>query len=174
MGILFLPIRFLVIFLVLLALGACFSFGSSDSAAWLILARNLVLLTASSYTLYFFCQKFRLTAPTRLEHRIITLLILFLLFDPQLPWWIFLVLGGATELLQRLIRTSSEPIFNPAALGGLALSFFGFAPSWWGVNYAPHFLLFGYDISIAMFLTLPFAGYVAYSYRKLAIVLAAL
>jgi len=169
-----LPIQTLVIFLISLTVGACLSQSGYDSQSWFILSRNFILLTISSFVLYFLCQKIGLTTPTRLEHRIITLLILFLLFDPQTPWWIFLFLGGTTELLQRLFRTPSGPLFNPVASSGLLFSFFNYVPSWWGVSYAPRLFLFENDVSIAMFLTLILGGYVAYRYRKLAIVLAAL
>lgn len=170
----FLPIRILALFLLLLTLGACFSLAELDSAIWFSLVRNLMLLAASSLSVFFILQKLSLASPTRIEHRVITYLILFLLFDPLLPWWFFLVLGTATELLQRLVRTSFGPLLNPVAFSGLLFGFIGYSPSWWGVSYAPRIALFENNISIAVFLTLLFAGYVAYRYRKLAAVLTAL
>lgn len=174
MKILLLPIRILIIFLILLALGACFSYALFDGTTWFILIRNAFLLIISSLSVFFVLQKLKLISPTRIEHRIITYLILFLLFDPLLSWWIFLLLGATTELLQRLIRTPSGPLLNPGAFSGLLFSFIGYAPSWWGVSYAPRIALLGNNISVAMFLTLLCAGYVAYRYRKLSIILTAL
>src|SRR3990167_7417720 len=98
----FLPIQTLVIFLISLTVGACLSQSGYDSQSWFILSRNFILLTISNFVLYF----------------------LFLLFDPQTPWWIFLFLGGTTELLQRLFRTPSGPLFNTVASSGLLFSFF--------------------------------------------------
>jgi Na+-translocating ferredoxin:NAD+ oxidoreductase RnfD subunit len=169
-----LPIHILIIFLGLLALGACFSLSGSQNTLWFTFIRNLFFLSASSYAIFFLLEKSRLALPSRLEHRAITILILFLLFDPLSPWWIFVALGILTELLQRLVRTKLGPLFNPVAASGLLLSIAGFAPSWWGVSFAPRFPVLGNDVSVAMILTLLCAGYVAYRYHKFPIAFAAL
>lgn len=165
-----LPIHLLIIFLILLAISAILTWSGFDGVAWLKHFRNFAALFLSGYILSLILKKSLHTDPSRLEHRIITLLILFLLFDSIFPWWIFFMLGALTEALQRLIRTRSGPILNPAALAAFIFGAAGYHPSWWGISFPPSIPIIQGGISIAMFLTLPFAGYVAYRYQKLPIV----
>ncbi len=170
-----LPINILVIFLQVLALWSSYAWSGTDVSSWAIQIRNLALLFTSGLLIRFLIVKgIDPQATFRLEHRIITTLILFLLFDSFSPWWVFFALGVVTEACQYFFRTTGGPLWNPAALGTLILSIFGFFPSWWGVNPAPRIPLFGEEISIIAFFTLACAGYVAYRYRKLAISVAAL
>lgn len=170
-----LPINILIIFLMLLAFAASFSWSGVDPSSWLIHGRNIALLVLTGFTTRFLIR--RLIDPNalfRLEHRIITVLILFLLFDPTSPWWIFPLVRLVTELAQYFIRTPDSPIFNPAALGAILVSFFGVLPSWWGTNQPPRFGLLGEEVSLFAFLTLLGAGYVIYRYRKLPLCITAL
>jgi Na+-translocating ferredoxin:NAD+ oxidoreductase RnfD subunit len=163
-----LPINILIFFLSFLALGACFSWSGSDLSSWFIHVRNFTLLVATGFVVRFLLRT--LIDPTiffRREHRLITVLILFLLFDPTSPWWVFPLVRLVTELAQYFLRTPGGPVFNPAAFGTILVSFFDILPSWWGVNQPPRFLLAGEEISIFAFFTLFGAGYVAYRYRKL-------
>lgn len=163
------PIRILVGYLSLLALFATFSWSAFSLADWAINLWHFLLLLAASSLVYWLILKFRLSRPTRWEHRVITILILFLLFDPLLPWWVFLLLGGVTELIQRIIRVPTGPLVNPAAMGAVVVSLLGYLPGWWGASFSPRLSLLPGGISIAMLLTLPLAGYVAWKYRKLLI-----
>lgn len=169
-----LPIHFLIIFLVLLALSAIFAGSGIESAAWLKYVRNFAALFLGGYALSLIFKKILHTTPSRLEHRIITALILFLLFDAVFPWWVFGILGALTEALQRFVRTSSGPIFNPAALAALIFAVAGYSPGWWGMSFLQSIPLIPGDPKIALLLTVPLAGYVAYRYRKLPIVFSCL
>ena len=172
---LLLPINILIILLSILVLGASFSWSQADGTPLVTHARNLVSLFLAGLVVRTLIQKFiDPVVSFRLEHRIITALILFLLFDPLLPWWIFPLLGIITEAGQYFFRVLSGPIFNPAAFGAIVLSLFGYLPAWWGVNFSPKFPLLGVDVSIAALFTLLLAGYVAHRYRKLPIAVSAL
>lgn len=168
------PMVTMVLFLVLLSLGASYSYAEIDVTLWGIQFFHLALLFGSSLLTFFVIRFLKPEAKLTINHRLITTLILFLLFDPVYSWWAFILLGIFTELGERLIRTVFGPLFNPAALGILILSFFGFSSTWWGTSFAPRFPLLDIDISIAILLILPLAGYVAYRYKKLKIILAAL
>lgn len=161
-----LPIRILVYILALLAIMASFSWNGTDPLSWLTSLRNFFLIFASGWLVTYILQKIDLATWSRAEHRIITALILFLLFDPLFSWWIFILLGVTTELLQRLLRVPGGPVFNPAALTAFVMSFFGFFPSWWGTNFSPRLPLIEEGISIAVLITLPLASYVVYKYKK--------
>lgn len=169
----FTPLLILIYFLILLSFGAIWSYAETDIRLWGIQFFHLALLFGTSVALYYLVRILDPGAKLTISHRIITTLILFLLFDPSSPWWTFVLLRIATEIAERFLRTLFGPVFNPAAFGLLLLSFLGFSSSWWGVSFAPRFPFLGVDISIALFLTLPFAGYVAYKYKKLEIVLTA-
>lgn len=170
-----LPINILIAFLSMLAFWAVFMWSGNDPASWMIHARNLAGLIIPGFIVRFLIRRFiDPNAFFRREHRIITVLILFLLFDPTSPWWYFPIVRTVTELAQYFLRTTGGPLFNPAALGTVIVSFFGLLPSWWGTNPAPRFPLFGEELSLAAFFTLVCAGYVVYRYRKFAISLAAL
>lgn len=165
-----LPLHILIIFLALLALGSSFAWNGTDITSWILSLRTLLLLSIASFLVRLLIRLIIDPAyKVRSEHRIITMLILFLLFDPLLPWWVFAALGATTELFQYFLRSPMGPLFNPAALGGLILSLFGYLPSWWGVNPPPRFLLAGIDISILAWIVAAGAAYVVYRYRKLSI-----
>lgn len=106
----------------------------------------------------------------RPENAGITILILTLLVDPRIGFFWAIGLGLVTAFVKMRLRFQGKPVLNPAAAGLAIFSLFGIFDSWWGVSFAPRFSeLF---ISIAVVLTIPFAGYVAYRYRKLWIPLA--
>ena len=170
----FTPIRLLVIFLQVLALLATLFWSEFRLLESLQVLSKLILIYATLFATGTLLTRFGLPDSSRPEHRVITALILFLLFIPLLSWWVFVLLGVVTEIAQRFLRTPSGPLFNPAAMGTLIASFIGFTPDWWGTNFSPRFELFGETASIALFFTLPFAGYVAYRYRKHHLVVAAL
>lgn len=168
------PIRILLVLLTFLTVGAIISWkGWADLDTWITSGRNLLLISGASSLVHFILLATGLIKPTRWEHRAITNLILFLLFDPLLPWYAFVLVGGVTELAQRLFRLPTGPIFNPAALGVLLVSFFGFLPGWWGVSFAPRLPLFEGGMSISMLLIIPLAGYIVYRYRKWTLAIAA-
>lgn len=168
------PIRLLLLLLMLLSVGAIASWkGWDDLETWIIAGRNLLLISGASSLIHFALLLTGRIKPTRWEHRAITNLILFLLFDPLLPWYAFVLAGGLTELAQRIIRLPTGPIFNPAALGVLLVSFFGFLPGWWGMSFAPRIDVIEWGMSISMLFVLPIAGYIAYRYRKLTLALSA-
>ncbi len=170
-----LPINILVLFLQALAFFASWSWSGSDPVLWSIQIRNLSLLFLAGWLTQFFIRRFiEPTATFRMEHRMITTLILFLLFDPTSPWWYFPLVRIVTEGAQYLFRAPGGPLFNPAALGTVIVSFFGILPSWWGANQAPRFMILDTDVSIFAFFTLFIAGYVAYKYKKIPLILATL
>lgn len=168
------PIRILLLYLGVLATAASWSWGGFVPSFWLTQVFHLGLLAIGSWIVYFALVKLNLAKPTRWEHRVITGLILFMLFDPGIPWYGFLTLGVITELIQRLLRVPTGPLLNPAAAGASVATFLGFYPTWWGVSFSPRFELFEGGMSIAMLLTLPIAGYVAHKYKKLPIAAAML
>jgi len=159
------PIRVLLIYLVVIAVLATINWSGQDVDLYLTLARNIGALFLSSWLTYELLNRVTGTRKTRWEHRVISVLILFLLFDSLTPGWIFLLLGSATEVGQRFLRFPTGPVLNPAALSVVLISLFtGSLPTWWATN-------FGYRIielmSVAAVLTFVIAGYVAYKYRKL-------
>lgn len=164
------PIRTLLALLVILGFLASWSWGKFDPNFWLSQVTHLCLLYGGGKITHYILQKFKLTKSTRNEHRLITCLILFLLFDPSISWLGFFLTGVVTELIQRLLRVPTGPLLNPAAAGASIVALFGYYPAWWGVSFAPRLDWFTGGMSIAMLLTLPVAGYVAYRYRKLNIV----
>lgn len=166
----FLPIHLLIVLLMLLSFGAIFSYVGFDGIAWFKHLGNFAGLFFSSYAVSLLLQRFFRVPHARIEHRLITAFILFLLFDPFLPSWIFFLIGAFTELSQRLLRTAIGPIFNPAAFTAFTFGLAGHPAGWWGVNFPP-FLPTHANVSVSMLLTVSLAGYVAYRYRKLSIVL---
>ncbi|MCH7952141.1 RnfABCDGE type electron transport complex subunit D [Patescibacteria group bacterium] len=96
---------------------------------------------------------------------LITLLILALLAHPTTPPGLMVLLGLTTTLGKTLLRIQRHPVFNPAAAGLFAASFFGVWPTWWGVSFSPRFT--SLNISIAMLLTVPVGLYVIWRYQKL-------
>lgn len=101
----------------------------------------------------------------RLENVLITTLILLLLSDPRTSLGSMFVLGLATTAIKTFFRFENQPLFNPAAAGLFATSFFGVITTWWGVSFSPRLPFF--NISLAMFLTLPAGLYLAWLYRKI-------
>lgn len=163
-----LPIHILILFLLLLTAWSSVAWNGTDVTSWFFGFRNFLLLVGGGFCIRFLIRTFiEPTLVTRFEHRLITTLILFLLFDSLLPWWVFLLLGAITELSQYFLRTPMGPVFNPAALGGLLVAFLGYFPSWWGVNPVPRISLFGAEISVLAWITALGAAYVVYRYRKL-------
>jgi len=167
------PIRILILYLGLLAVGATWSWARADGEIWSAAILNLSILLTSGYLLYRGLLKLGAIKLTRWEHRVITSLILFLLFDPTTPWFVFLGMGILCELGQRFIRMQTGPIFNPAALTTLIVCFWGYYPVWAGASFSPRLPLVEGGVSLAMLATLPVAGYVAHTYKKLPIVAAA-
>lgn len=170
-----LPIHILILFLGFLVVWTTAAWNGTDLNMWLISLRNLFLIAVTGFAVRFTIRS--LIEPdfnARHEHRIITALILFLLFDPLLPWWVFVLLGGITEAIQYFFRTPMGPLFNPAALGALILGLLGYLPSWWGVNPSPRFSLLDVEISLASWITALGAAYVIHRYRKLPIAASAL
>jgi len=168
------PIRVLLLLLLVLAGLATASWkGWFDWETWLVAGRNMALLSLGSSLVHGLLLVSKRIRPTRWEHRAITNLILFLLFDPLLVWYAFPLVGALAELAQRLARTKIGPVFNPAALGVLLVSFFGFLPGWWGTSFAPRLDVFAGGMSVSVLLIVPVAGYIAYRYRKLTIALVA-
>ena len=168
------PIRILIIYLSLMAVFASISWSGNDYSEYVLHVRNFGLLLIPSFLTYKVLVALKLGTPTRWEHRVISMLILFLLFDVSLPWWLFVCLGVGTELIQRLVRSKFGPIFNPAAVAGLVASTWNYLPGWWGVSFAPRIQIISEGISVATILTIIIAGYVAYTYRKLWIVFSGL
>ena len=166
----FQSIHILGIYLFILSLAASIFWHQTDLLGYVTSLLHMFLLWGSGFLVYRTLLHFQKISPTRFEHRSITVCILFLLFDPLNAWWVFLLVGTATEVLQRVVRSLAGPIFNPAALGALVVSLLGFYPSWWGVNFAPRLPLLPGGVSSAVLLTLPVGIYVASQYRKLWIV----
>lgn len=167
------PIRILLLFLTFLSLWGSFNWGGFGLSFWFNQIAHFALLLAPGWILYTVLLRKSLVKPTRWEHRAITALILFLLFDALFPWWVFLAVGLITEVVQRFVRLPTGPIANPAATGALALSLFGQFPTWWGVNFGPRFAMVPGNPSLIMILTVLIAGYVASKYHKLPIAAAA-
>lgn len=164
------PIRILVIYLTVLALWATFNWGKVDPLFWLQQALRFALLWTPGWLMYQGFLRTKLIRATRWEHRLITCLILYLLFDPMFPLWVFGLLSVVTEGLQRFLRLPTGPIANPAAFAALLMSFLGHFPTWWGANFGPRLEIIPGGMSMVMFLTVPVAGYVAHKYKKLAII----
>lgn len=167
------PIRILLLYLMFLAIWASYNWGGLGVSFWLNQSIHFALLLLPGFFLYQVLLKFNKIRPTRWEHRFITALILFLLFDALFPWWVFLSVGLLTEALQRLFRLPTGPITNPAATGAVILSLIGQFPTWWGVNFGPRLSFIPGNMSVVMLLTTIVAGYVAWKYHKLLIASAA-
>lgn len=163
------PINILTYYLTLLMLIGTLSQAGLSLNLWFVMMRNLLLIFAGAYAIYLPLLKTKRIIPTRFEHRYITCFILFLLFYMDAPWYVFLGLGAGAELLQRFIRLPTGPLMNPAGLITTIVAFLGIGPLWWGASFSPRLPIAG-GISVAVFLTVPFAMYVAYKYKKLKIV----
>jgi len=167
------PIRILLLYLCFLVVWANFNWAGFDLNFWFTQIFHFALLLAPGWLLYSAFLRNNVVNPTRWEHRVITALILFLLFDVLFSWWVFLTVGLVTEVIQRFVRLPTGPVVNPAATGVVALSLFGQFPTWWGMNFGPRFEFMPGNISLIMIFTTLIAGYVAWKYHKLLIVAAA-
>lgn len=173
-----LPLRLMVLFLSFLALLASLSwYHASDIGFFGIDIQSnfpslfhLTLLLGGNFLASLIGAKWLAAPRSPWEHRVITALILFLLFDSLTPWWVFFLLGFLTKLLESSLRISGGPVFNPAALGALAVSTLGFLPTWWGTNFGSRLPLFEGGMSIIGIFTLLIAGFIAYRYKKLPLV----
>ncbi len=160
------PIQIFVLYLCAMLLLASASWGSFDLSFWLGQVWHFFLLAIPGLLANFVFFRSAIRKP-RWEYHFITISILFLLFDPLLPWWSFLFLGIVAELSRRFVRVATGPIFNPAAFAAVALTFFDLYPGWWGVSFAPRLPIEWGGWSIAtLFLTLPVLGFVVQSYKK--------
>lgn len=106
----------------------------------------------------------------RWEHRLITSLLLFLLFDPAQPWGIFILLGILTEAVERFVRVPTGPLANPAGLGALLLALGGYYPDWWGMSFGPRIMIGEAGVSLLTWLFLLPMIWVIHKYKKLWIV----
>lgn len=169
MSIRILPTRILVIYLSMLAILASLSWGGVELSFWTNQIFHFLLLLTPSYILYKVFAKFKIARKTPFDHKLITTLILFLLSDPLIPWFVFLLLGIISELIQRLVRLPSGPVFNPAAAAALIVSLFQLLPGWWRASFSPRVEVLGGSISVAMFF-IPIAFYVAHKYHKIPLI----
>lgn len=165
-----LPTRILVIYLSILAILANLSWGGLELSFWANQIFHFFLLLAPGYVLYKVFTKFKIARKTPFDNKLITTLILFLLFDPLIPWFVFLLLGILSELIQRLVRLPSGPVFNPAAAAAIIVSFLQFLPGWWGTSFSPRVAMLSGSISVAMFFIL-IALYVAHKYHKIPLII---
>lgn len=155
-----------------LGLLACIAVVQTSATVMDVLRHGLhigLLIGASWLTRWLLQQTNLVAAPAqvlRWDHRLITSLLLFLLFDPGQPWGVFVLLGALTELLERLVRLPTGPVLNPAAFGGLLLALAGFYPDWWGMSFAPRIMLAGAGVSVFTWLFLIAAVWVVGKYKK--------
>jgi len=164
------PQNILRFYLAILYIGALLSARDLEFAVQSFL---LFLAVNLGYFLPYLVQKARgIPSRMRLENASITIFILTLLMEQRIGLvWAF-VLGLVTALIKMNLRFQGKPILNPAAAGLAVVTIFGMSATWWGVSFAPRFSeLF---ISVAAFLTVPVAGYVANKYHKLPIAAALL
>lgn len=164
------PIRILILYLAGLALLASWNWAGVAPVFWLRQLIHLFLLVVPGWLLYRTLLWRQVVQPTRWEHRAVTALILFLLFDPIFSWWVFLTAGLTAEVLQRLLRVPSGPLLNPAAAAAVVLGWLGSYPTWWGTNFGYRLPVVEGGISLVVILTVIVAGYVAAQYKKLDIV----
>ncbi len=178
------PIRVLLLYLVVLAIIATISWSWYDLREMVSVASAAILLFSGYGLIHQILLRCNLIQKTRWEHQIITCLILFLLYEPGLPWYAYLSIGALAEALQRIFRYRTGPVLNPAASVVALLAFVGmfheftgltgWLPLWWGVSFAPRLPFFEGGMSVAALLTIPIAGWVAYKYKKLWTVLSTL
>lgn len=168
-----LPIHWLILFLFMLSGGAIFSREGWDLFAWLQYVSNFAVIFFTSRFASFLLQWLFKVPPARTADRIVTALILFLLFNPLFSIWFFALLGAGAEVAQRLIRTGSGPFFNPAGFAAWLVGWTGISLDWWGIDFPPYVSLplINTEASIVFFLTVLWAGFVAYRYQKLPIAL---
>ncbi len=170
MSIRILPIRTLLYYLTIVFVMATLSVASSSLFDALSVVRNFLSICLGAFFVYRVLLWRKFTRETRFEHRLITCLILSLLFYIDYPWYFYFCVGVLVELLQRVARLPSGPIFNPAALAATIVSLIHFSPVWWGASFTPRIPIIRGGMSIVVFLTVPVGLYVAWKYRKLFIV----
>lgn len=170
------PIKVLLVLLVALSLLATLSWADwrLNADEWITAVLKLGMLFAGASVTMRLLTFVGYKPSVRWEHRVISCLILFLLFAPDAPWWGFVVVGALTEGLQRVLRLPTGPLANPAALGTLVAAVvfgsWGVLPTWWGVSFSPRWDLLGLvpeGLSIATLLLLPVAVWIAWKYKKL-------
>lgn len=171
------PIKIFLYCLALLAAVAMI-FSSNTAQDFLAHTFHFALLIGSSLVTRWLVGQTKLASVPamllRWEHRLITTILLFLLFDPGQPWGVFILLGVLTEVLERLLRLPTGPVFNPAALGALLLAVAGYFPDWWGMSFDPRITVAGASVSLFTWLFLVAAVWVANKYKKLWMVAGAL
>lgn len=99
------------------------------------------------------------------DNILITLFIILLLADTFISPALAIGLGVATFAFKMFARVQRHPVFNPAAASLSLMYFFGITTTWWGVSFSPRFSVF--DISTAIFITIPLGLYVIWKYKKL-------
>lgn len=167
------PLKVLVLILGLTALLATLSWADwrPNVDEWITAVAKLGMLFLGAWVAMRALLLVGVKPSQRWEHRIITCLILFLLFAPDAPWWGFLLLGAVTETLQRVLRLPTGPVANPAALGTLAVAWafgaWGVLPTWWGVSFSPRVYLVSEGLSVASLVLVPVLIWVAWKYKKL-------
>lgn len=166
------PIRILIVLLHVLAISGSLSWGKLDPQFWLGQLFHFFILLISGGLTIFILKKLLPQLPWRQEHLIVTSLILFLLLNPDQAWWAFVTAGIVTQLIEKLLRIPTGPLFNPAAAGIVLLTFVKVYPIWWGASFAPRIPILSDGVSVAVLITLSVAGYVAYKYKKHLIALA--
>lgn len=166
------PIRILVWYLALMSFLASVNWAGSNVILYISLVSRWLLLFTPAFIINFVWQKLTKKPGSRLEHKLITATILYLLFDSLTPWWILVALSVVTEIIQRVWRLPTGPVINPAAGGIIVIGFLtGYLPTWWATNFAPRLEV---GLSLAAILTTCVAGYVAYRYKKLPLVISSL
>ncbi len=99
----------------------------------LVMLLSLIILLASCFfSNYIFSKLFK--APSNTESNLITAFILFFILSPvgDTTDYHLLTLAGVIAMASKYIVVyHKKHIFNPAALGSFAVSFFGLGASWW-------------------------------------------
>lgn len=120
----------MAIFLFLIFLSA---FWYSPSASKLL---TLTLALSSTVISDFMFTKLRRIPPFLLSAGIVSGLIIALLTDPSLPWYIPVLAGVLAMFSKNFLRFSRRHIFNPAGFGLILTAFiFQTGVSWWAVSF---------------------------------------
>lgn len=130
-------------FFLLLIYISAFSFNPSLAKIWL-----LILSLSSTLISDWIFTKLRHTPPFLLSAAIVSGLIIALLTDPNLPWYIPVLAGILAMFSKNFLKFQGKHIFNPAAFGLLASALiFQTEVSWWAVSFQTlrqNFLSFAY------------------------------
>jgi hypothetical protein len=167
------PIQILLGYLMIMSVLATISWGGDGVFFVQQIFRLIAVYSGMRVSFFVLSKVFVIKDSGRWENRVITSLILYLLFDPMIALWVFFAMGLVAETISRCFRSLLGPIANPAAASALVMILFGYYPGWWGMSFAPRIYLVPDGISLAVFLTLAFGGYAAYKYKKLLIVVIA-